>query len=284
MSEIIEQRISARGIESHVLLCGDQAKPAVLLMHGAGPGANAAANWRHLMPDLAENFFVVAPDLVGFGQTVIPDPFPADVTAWIGLRVEQIFGIMDELNIPAAYIVGNSMGGALTLQLLVEAPERFKKVVLMGSIGAPAPRTPEMVRLLSFYSDPRQARYREIMHSFAYDADRFEGMDEIVSTRFKIATNPEVQAIATKMIDSMRVGMDSLIMPPSVLGKLPHEVLIFHGRHDRIVPLDTSLYLLKHLQRAELYVLDKSGHWAQLERWDVMRPLMERHFDAKPWD
>jgi hypothetical protein len=34
------------------------------------------------------------------------------------------------------------MGGALTLQLLFEASARFVKVVLMGSIGAPAPRTP----------------------------------------------------------------------------------------------------------------------------------------------
>src|SRR3546814_6712282 len=72
-------------------------------------------------------------------------------------------------------------------------------------------------------------------------------------------------------------------MPPSILGKLPHDVLIFHGRQDRIVPLDTSLYLLEHLQHAELYVLDRSGHWSQLERWDIMRPMIERHFGARDW-
>jgi pimeloyl-ACP methyl ester carboxylesterase len=72
--------------------------------------------------------------------------------------------------------------------------------------------------------------------------------------------------------------MNSLCMPPSVLAKLPHEVLILHGRQDRIVPLDTSLYLLQHLKRASLFVIDRSGHWAQLERWDIMRPMLERHF------
>ncbi|WP_041304305.1 alpha/beta fold hydrolase [Kyrpidia tusciae] len=283
-TQVTEKRVEARGLTSHILLAGDSGKPAVLLLHGAGPGANAASNWRHLMPDLAENFYVVAPDLIGFGQSAIPDPIPGNIMAWIGIRVEQVLGLMDHLGIEKAHIVGNSMGGALTLQLLSEAPERFLKVALMGSIGAPAPRTPELTRLLSFYSDPRPARYREMMHSFAYDPDKFEGMDQIVSERYKIATNPDVMPIAEKMIDSMRTGIESLVMPPSVLGKLPHEVLLFHGRQDRIVPLDTSLYLLQHLKHAELIVLDRSGHWAQLERWDIMRPILERHFGAKSWN
>jgi pimeloyl-ACP methyl ester carboxylesterase len=281
--EVIEQTIEGRGLTSHVLLCGDSSKPAVLLMHGAGPGANAAANWLHLMPDLAENFYVIAPDLIGFGKSKIPDPAPANIIGWIGVRVEQTMGIMDTLGIDKAHIVGNSMGGALTLQVISEEPARFDRVALMGSIGAPAPRTPELVRLLSFYSDPRPARYREMMHSFASDPDKFEGMDKIVTDRFRIATNPEVMAGAKKMIESMGTGMEALVMPPSVLKKLPHEVLIFHGRQDRVVPLDTSLYLIEHLKHAELYVLDRSGHWAQLERWDVMRPMLERHFRAKSW-
>lgn len=280
-TQVTERRIKSGKLESYCLFAGDPAKPAVLLLHGAGPGANAASNWRHLMPDLAENFYVVAPDLIGFGQSEIPDPFPDNIMAWIGVRVEQILGLMDELGIAKAHIVGNSMGGALTLQLMAEAPDRFAQVALMGSIGAPAPRTPEIVRLLSFYSDPRPARYREMMHSFAYDAENFQGMDEIVANRFKIATDPKVMPIAKKMIESMKVGIETLIMPPALLGKMPHEVLIFHGRQDRIVPLDTSLYLLEHLKRAELYVLDRSGHWAQLERWDIMRPMLERHFGVK---
>jgi 2-hydroxymuconate-semialdehyde hydrolase len=273
--------VEARSLTSHTLIAGDPSRPAVLLLHGAGPGANAAANWRHLMPDLAENFYVIAPDLIGFGKSLIPDPIPRNVMAWIGVRVEQILGLMDHLGLKRAHIVGNSMGGALTLQLLSEEPDRFDQVALMGSIGAPAPRTPELARLLSFYSDPRPARYREMMHSFAYDADNFEGMDQIVSERYQIATNPDVMPIAEKMIESMKVGIESLVMPPSVLGKIPHDVLIFHGRHDRIVPLESSLYLLQHLKRAALFVIDRSGHWAQLERWDIMRPMLERHFGVK---
>src|SRR3546814_14808781 len=116
------------------------------------------------------------------------------------------------------------------------------------------PRTPELVRLLSFYSYPRPARYRQLMHSFAYDADKFEGMEEIVSSRYQIATDPAVMSIASKMIDSMKVGIETLSMPPSILGKLPHDVVIFPGKQDRNGPLDTSLYLLEHLHHAALYL------------------------------
>lgn len=84
--------------------------------------------------------------------------------------------------------------------------------------------------------------------------------------------------LAAAMIETMNVGMEQLIMPPAALAAMPHEVLIFHGRQDRIVPLETSLYLLEHLQRAELHVLDRSGHWVQLQRWDAMRSMLEKHF------
>lgn len=279
--DIEVRRIEGRGLTSHTLVCGEPTNPAVILLHGAGPGANAAANWYHLMPDLAENFYVVAPDLIGFGASVIPDPFPTNIVAWMGVRVEQILGLMDSLSLGSVHIVGNSMGGALTLQLLSEAPDRFNKVALMGAIGAPMRRTPEFTRLMAFYSDPRPSRYREMMHSFAYDPATFEGMDKIISDRYKIATDPAVMPIAAKMIETMKVGIEALIMPPSVLAGMPHDVLIFHGRQDRIVPLETSLYLLEHLQRAELYVVDRSGHWAQLQRWDAMRPMLERHFGIR---
>ena len=233
------------------------------------------------MLDLAEDFFVIAPDLMGFGHSVIPDPAPNNVMAWIGTRVEQCFGLMETLGVEKAHVVGNSMGGALTLQMMSEEPEKIDQVVLMGSIGAPSKGTPELKRLLSFYSDPRPARYRQMMHSFASDPDNFVGMDDIIKYRYDIAMSPEIMTTAVKMIEDMKDGIETLNMPPRLLAKMPHNVLIFHGRQDRVVPLETSLYLIEHLQHAELYVLDRSGHWSQLERWDVMGPMMKIHFGAR---
>jgi len=59
---------------------------------------------------------------------------------------------------------------------------------------------------------------------------------------------------------------------------MPHNFAIFHGRQDRIVPLETSLYFLEHLKNAELHVLDRCGHWAQTQRWDAMLPALRDHW------
>jgi pimeloyl-ACP methyl ester carboxylesterase len=222
----------------------------------------------------------VAPDMIGFGKSDIPDPLPPHSMTWMGMRVEQTLGLMDHFGIKKAHIVGNSMGGAVTLHLLIEAPERFDKVVLMGPAGAPMTRTPELARLLSFYADPRIGRYRELISSFVYDPSTVPDLDKIIEERFRVATNPEVRRVQEVMFESMKVGMDSLIVPPSALARMPHDVALVHGRQDRVVPLEASLYLLQHLKRAELHVLDRCGHWAQLQRWDAMLPLLLTHFGA----
>jgi pimeloyl-ACP methyl ester carboxylesterase len=279
--EITEKRFQSGNLASHALVAGSPDSPAVMLLHGAGPGASAASNWRRVIPELAERFFVVAPDLIGFGESEYPETYPRHITGWVGMRVEQIFGLLDHFGIQKSHIVGNSMGGAVTLQLLIEAPERFDKVALMGSVGAPiSARPPELARLLSFYADPRLSTYRELIHSFVSDPDTFPNMEEIVNSRFELAIAPEVRTIQEFMFESMRTGMESLVIPPARLGRLPHDVLIFHGRQDRIVNLETSLYLLQHLKHAELVVLDCCGHWAQLERWDAMGPMLIQHFGA----
>lgn len=280
-AEVTEKMFPSGKLASHAMVAGDPKNPAVLLIHGAGPGAHAASNWSRCIPDLARKFFVIAPDMIGFGKSEVPEVLPTHAMSWMGLRIEQMLGLLDHFGIKKTHIVGNSMGGALTVNLLGEAPERFDKVALMGAIGAPMTNRPqELIRLLAFYADPRIGRYRELMRSFIYDPDTFPGMEEIIQTRFKIAIDPEVRRVQEVMFETMRNGMETLVMPPSVLSRLPHEVLLVHGRQDRVVPLETSLYFLKHFQRAELVVLDRCGHWAQAERWDVMGPMLMKHMGA----
>lgn len=277
-NKITEQRIQSGALASHVLTAGDPKAPALILLHGSGPGASAASNWLRCMPDLAKDFYVVAPDMIGFGQSEYPKTLPAHSMTWMGMRVEQVLGMMDTMGIEKAGIVGNSMGGAVMLHVLIDDPNRFDRAMLMGAIGAPFTRTPEMSRLMSFYHDPRLPRYREMMHSFVYDPSLMPELEDIVQQRFKVATDPAVRAIQENAFETMRTSMDALIVPPSVLARMEQPISIVHGRQDRIVPLETSLYFLQHLKRAELHVLDRCGHWAQTQRWDAMLPLIQDHF------
>lgn len=276
--DIVEKMIPSGRYKSNVLMAGDSSKPTLILMHGAGPGASASSNWRHCLDELAKDFYIVAPDMIGFGKSEFPDPLPPHSVTWMGIRVEQVLALMNELDIQKADIVGNSMGGAVTLQLLSEAPERFNRAMMMGPAGTKMNRTTEMARLLNFYADPRLARYKELITSFVYDPSALPNLDEIIEERFKVAIDPEVRRVQEVMFESMKTGMDALVMSPTALSRLPHEVALVHGRFDRIVPLEASLYLLEHLQRADLHVLDRCGHWAQIQRWDAMLPLIRSHF------
>lgn len=281
-AEVVEKLFQSGKYASNAIVAGDPANPAVMLIHGAGPGAHAGSNWSRCIPDLAKEYFVIAPDMIGFGKSELPETLPMHAISWMGLRVEQMLGLLDHFGIKRTHIVGNSMGGALTVQLITEAPERFDKVALMGAIGAPITSRPqELIRLLAFYADPRLSRYRELMRSFVHDPDTFPGMEDIIQTRYRIAVDPEVRRTQEAMFATMGQGLETLVVPPSVLGRLPHHVLLVHGRQDRIVPLETSLYFLKHFKHAELVVLDRCGHWAQAERWDVMGPMLMRHFSGK---
>ena len=80
----------------------------VLLLHGSGAGVTAWANWRGAIAEYAQAARVIAPDLLGFGYTEVPEDFSYRfMDSW----VDQIIELMDALAVPQADLVGNSFGG-----------------------------------------------------------------------------------------------------------------------------------------------------------------------------
>ena len=71
----IGQSIVANGIRTNYIEAGDPSLPALVLIHGSGPGVTAFANWNGVIPALSEHFHVLAPDMVGFGYTEVPEEF-----------------------------------------------------------------------------------------------------------------------------------------------------------------------------------------------------------------
>ena len=83
----------------------------VMLIHGSGPGVSAWANWRGVIPALSERFRVIAPDMVGFGFTDRPEGIAYERATW----VRQAIDLMDALGLERVDLVGNSFGGAISL-------------------------------------------------------------------------------------------------------------------------------------------------------------------------
>ena len=121
--------IDVDGVPTRVHEAGEG--ETVLLLHGSGPGVSAWANWRLVLPKLAERFHVVAPDQLGFGATGRPASARYGRTAW----TQHALALVDRLGLDRIHVVGNSMGGAIALALAAERPELVDRLVLMGTTG-----------------------------------------------------------------------------------------------------------------------------------------------------
>jgi len=275
--------IQTSNVRTYINRSGKSHAETVLFLHGSGPGVTAWSNWQFALPALDDQFHCLAPDLVGFGASEHPHNPPSGMRNWMRLWVDQCLALLDAFHVEKAGMVGNSMGGAIALQLLMEAPERFERVVLMGPIGAPHTITPELDRLWGFYDDPSLRMFRNIIRWFVYDdtfiADR---LDAIAQTRFDAAMNPDVQRSFKAMFPAPRqTVLDDLVAPELALRRMAHPTLLVHGRDDKIVPLETSLHLLRHLPHAQLHVYGQCSHWTQIEFAKSFNQLLAQFFSAQ---
>lgn len=240
----------------------------VLLIHGSGPGVTAWANWRGIIPLLAQSRRVIAPDMLGFGYS----ERPADATYNQQRWVEHAIGVLDALGIEQADVVGNSFGGGLALALAIRHPQRVRRLVLMGSVGVRFPLTPGLDAVWGY--TPSLDNMRHLLDLFAYDRSRVT--DELAELRYQASIRPGFQESFAAMFPPPRQnGIDNLASSEADIRALPHEALIIHGREDCIIPLEASLTLAQWLQRSQLHVFGQCGHWTQIEHADRFARLVD---------
>lgn len=245
----------------------------VLLIHGSGPGVSAWANWRGVLPELAEDRRVIAPDIVGFGYTEHPAGFEFGREAW----VEHLVGLLDALELPTVSIVGNSFGGALALWLADRHPDRVDRLALMGSTGTHFELTPGLDAVWGY--EPSVENMRHLLELFAHDHSLL-GPD-LAQLRYEASVRPGVHESYSAMFPAPRQhGVDSLALDDDALRALPHETLLVHGREDRIIPLASSLRLHELIPASQLHVFGHCGHWTQIERRSEFVRLLQGFLPA----
>ncbi len=230
----------------------------VLLIHGSGPGVSAFANWRLVMPELAKQRRVIAPDMVGFGFTERPAGYQYTMQNW----VKQAIDLLDALGLKQVDLVGNSFGGALSLALTIQHPERVRRLVLMGAAGLSFPITDALDAVWGY--EPSFENMRRIMDVFAYDRGLVN--DDLARLRYEASARAGVQESYAQMFPAPRQRwVDALASKEDDIAKIDKETLIVHGRDDLVIPLQTSLRLSQLISRSQLHVYGRCGHWTQIE-------------------
>lgn len=117
---------------THVLACGPAGAPPVILLHGFG---FSAAMWYPNVAALASDHRVYAVDVMSDFNQSVPDRQFQDRRS----TADWLTGVLDELGIERAVVIGHSYGGWLTLNLALCAPERVERIVLLAPAASFVP-------------------------------------------------------------------------------------------------------------------------------------------------
>ena len=264
MTEINSQDVQAGDHRLRVYTAGDPTNQAILFLHGSGPGVSAPSNWSHLLPVFAEDFYCIAPDVLGFGDSDHPDLAPVGMPAYTTVRAESAVALLDALGVAKAHFVGNSMGGMITLRVAQIAPERIGRMLLMGSGGAPIPPTEDLMKLITFFQNASVEAMTDLLPRFVYDPALFAGqLENIAADRYAKASRPDVRRSHLATFDP---DCGPVKYTEEELAAIVHETLVLHGREDRMLPVEAGYYLARNLPNAQLHVLPHAGHWIQIEQ------------------
>jgi 2-hydroxymuconate-semialdehyde hydrolase len=212
---------------------------------------------------LGDGFHCIAPDILGFGDSSYPDPQPQGFKAQAEVRIDALFALVDTLGLEKVVLVGNSMGGMYSLRMAQLRPELVAGLVLMGSGGMPGLQpTPGLVKLVTFFDDPTVGAMADLLLQFVHDKEAFgDTVAAVAAERMPLVRRPGIEAGHRAMF-----APEMLTFRPEELAALDVPALVVHGRNDVIVPLECSYYLSEHLPQADLYVINRCGHWTQIEQ------------------
>jgi 4,5:9,10-diseco-3-hydroxy-5,9,17-trioxoandrosta-1(10),2-diene-4-oate hydrolase len=275
-TNLIEQTVTVAGKPIFVAETGTG--PAVVMLHGGGPGASGVSNYGRNIDALAQQFRVIVPDMPGYGRSAKgvnqADPF--------GYLADIMRGLLDELGIATAHLVGNSYGGAAALRLALDTPHRVDKLVLMGPGGIGTTRTAPtagLKSLLSYYGGDGPSRDK--LEAFIRNYLVYDGAsvpDDLIDLRYAASLDPEVVADPPLRRPSGPMALRTLwrmdLTRDSRLKRLQTPTLVLWGRDDKVNRPAGGPMLANLMPNAELVMTSRTGHWMQWERADLFNRIV----------
>ncbi|MFN8226165.1 MAG: alpha/beta fold hydrolase [Mycobacterium sp.] len=252
--------------------------PAVVLLHGGGPGASGVSNYSRNIGALAAHFRVIVPDMPGYGRSTKKldqsDPF--------GGLADTIRGLLDVLGIDTAHLIGNSYGGAAALRLALDSPHRVGRLVLMGPGGIGTTRglpTAGLNSLFGYYGGdgPSRAKLEAFIRTYlVYDGAAVP--DDLIDVRYQASIDPDVVANPPLRRPSGPLALRTLwrmdLTRDPRLKALPNPTLVLWGRDDKVNKPAGGPLLLNTMPNAELVMTSHTGHWMQWERAELFNQLV----------
>lgn len=258
--------------------------PAVVMLHGGGPGAAGVSNYSRNIDALGRNFRVIVPDMPGYGRSAKS----VDHTDPFGYLANMIRGLLDQLGIDSAHLVGNSYGGSCALRLALDTPQRVGKLVLMGPGGIGTTRgipSAGLKSLLAYYTG--EGPTRDKLEAFIRNYLVYDGAsipDELIDLRYTASIDPEVVANPPLRRPSGPKALHTLwrmdLTRDERLKHLMTPTLVLWGRDDKVNRPTGGPMLLNLLPNAHLIMTPRTGHWMQWERAEFFNHVVREFLSS----
>jgi pimeloyl-ACP methyl ester carboxylesterase len=232
----------------------------LILIHGF---TSSTYSWKDVFEPLAKNYRVIAVDLKGFGFSGKPD---GDYTR----RAQAILvaHLLDYLKIDKAWLVGNSMGGEVSLNFALQNPQRVAGLILIDSAGVSVPGSNSLA--------PGYARVPvvgPVLIALALTSDRLvrQGLEKSFYDDAKV-TDERVAAYYRPL--KTRGGQLAALRARTQAGQFPIEqdlnkisvpALIIWGADDALIPIEAGRKMNSLIKGSKLVIVERCGHVPQEE-------------------
>ncbi|MGY4712029.1 alpha/beta fold hydrolase [Mycolicibacterium sp. CBM1] len=240
---------------------------AILLLHGM---AGSSQTWRSVIGPLSRKYRVIAPDLLGHGNSAKPR---SDYS--LGAFAVWLRDLLDELGVAQATVVGHSLGGGVAMQFVYQHPDYCRRLILMSS-GGLGPDVGWTLRLLSapgaelilpiIAPSPVLAvgdRLRSWFRKAGIESPRGA---EIWNAYSSFSDAPTRQAF----LRTLRSVVDYRGQAVSALNRLNVKedmpTMTIWGDQDNIIPVEHAHAAHEVRPATRLEVLSGVGHFPQVER------------------
>jgi pimeloyl-ACP methyl ester carboxylesterase len=252
-----------------------EAKPLVFV-HGL---SGSWPNWLEQLPTFAADHRVIALDLPGFGHS----PMPRETISIAGYA-RILDRLLDQLEVDAAAVVGNSMGGFIGAELAISFPQRVERLVLISAAGISthAPRgSTQAVPVL-------RRLERILMASAAWAASisdstmrrarlRDAALGVVIRHPAKLPAALAAEQVRGAGTPGFIQGLEAVIDYEirERLGEIACPTLIVWGDADRLINVRDADVFAELIPNSRKVVFGDTGHMSMLERPEAFNALLE---------
>ncbi len=237
--------------------------PAILLLHGIG---DSSESWLPLIPALSERYTVIAPDLLGHGQSDKPR---ADYA--IGAFANGMRDLLNVLEIDRVTVVGHSLGGGVAAQFAYQFPDLCERLVLVAT-GGVGPQVSAILRLATapfselvfplLGSRPVRVGRSVVLGILRYSGARLGKDAGEINRVLDGLPDAESRLAFTRTLRSAVDGrgqvitmLDRCYLAESV------PLLVIWGSEDAVIPASHADLLGEALPDSKLVIFDGAGHF-----------------------